>query len=117
MGSFRACRTIAAFPFGLAVGSSLGPSLRSRSSASRCVMVTLTESIEIDTFRYNVELGNSVSRKKMGPKLYTELASWFHLLSSPQDYAEEAEFAGKTLIEASRIPIREVLELGSGGGN
>jgi len=53
----------------------------------------------------------------MGPKLYTELASWFHLLSDPWDYAEEAEFAGKTLIEASRIPIREVLELGSGGGN
>jgi SAM-dependent methyltransferase len=51
------------------------------------------------------------------PKLYGELASWFHLLSSPADYAEEAEFARKLIVEASSTPPTTVLELGSGGGN
>jgi SAM-dependent methyltransferase len=51
------------------------------------------------------------------PKLYSELASWFHLLTAPQDYAEEAEFARKTLVEASATPIKTILELGAGGGN
>jgi len=50
-------------------------------------------------------------------KLYSNLASWFHLLSAPKDYAEEAEFARKLLVEASSIPIETVLELGAGGGN
>src|SRR5215831_2148624 len=56
------------------------------------------------------------------PKLYGELAPWFHLLSSPPDYAEEAEFARGLIQEASATaPItrspKNVLELGSGGGN
>ncbi len=51
------------------------------------------------------------------PKLYGELASWFHLLSSPPDYAEEADFARKLLAETGASPLRTVLELGSGGGN
>src|ERR1051326_7076670 len=51
------------------------------------------------------------------PKLYGELASWFHLLSSPPDYAEEADFARKLLAETGASPPRTVLELGSGGGN
>jgi SAM-dependent methyltransferase len=46
------------------------------------------------------------------PKLYNEFASWFHLLSSPPDYAEEAEFARSLMGE-----VETVLELGSGGGN
>ena len=45
-------------------------------------------------------------------KLYTSLAAWFHLLSAPADYAEEAEFARETL-----GAVHTVLELGSGGGN
>src|ERR1043166_358939 len=51
------------------------------------------------------------------PKLYGELASWFHLLSSPPDYAEEAEFARSLIVEAAATPPYTVLELGSGGGN
>src|SRR5262249_50269127 len=51
------------------------------------------------------------------PKLYGELAPWFHLLSSPPDYAEEAEFARKLIVEASSKPPSTFLELGSGGGN
>jgi trans-aconitate methyltransferase len=50
------------------------------------------------------------------PKLYDELASWFHLLSRPADYAEEAEFAAKLLTDAAGA-VRTVLELGAGGGN
>jgi SAM-dependent methyltransferase len=51
------------------------------------------------------------------PKLYEELADWWPLLSAPEDYAEEAAFYGKALIEACEQPPRTVLELGSGGGN
>jgi SAM-dependent methyltransferase len=50
-------------------------------------------------------------------KLYSELASWWPLLSPPSDYAEEAEFHERTLREACVRPVRTVLELGSGGGN
>ena len=50
-------------------------------------------------------------------KLYGGLASWFHLLTAPADYAEEAEFYRTTLIGACAQPPRTVLELGSGGGN
>jgi hypothetical protein len=49
------------------------------------------------------------------PKLYGELASWFHLLSSPSDYAEEAEFARNLILEAGSTQPNSVLELGSGG--
>jgi SAM-dependent methyltransferase len=51
------------------------------------------------------------------PRLYTDLASWWPLLSHPDDYAAEAEFCRRALVEAARIPVREVLELGSGGGH
>jgi SAM-dependent methyltransferase len=49
------------------------------------------------------------------PKLYGDLAPWFHLLTAPQEYAEEAEIYRRLLTEAG--PVRTVLELGSGGGN
>ena len=51
------------------------------------------------------------------PRLYDELASWFHLLTAPEDYAEEADLYRRVLIEAADAPVRTVLELGSGGGN
>lgn len=51
------------------------------------------------------------------PKLYTSLAGWFHLLTAPADYAEEAVFWSRLLVDASEHPVRTVLELGSGGGN
>lgn len=51
------------------------------------------------------------------PKLYGELASWFHLLTAPEEYVEEAEQYRTLLVEASDGPLRTVLELGSGGGN
>jgi SAM-dependent methyltransferase len=50
-------------------------------------------------------------------KLYTTLASWWPLLSPPADYAEEAAFYRRTLVDACARPPRTLLELGSGGGN
>jgi SAM-dependent methyltransferase len=51
------------------------------------------------------------------PRMYTSNAAWFHALTAPEDYAEEAEIYRQQLLAASRIPVKEVLELGSGGGN
>ena len=53
----------------------------------------------------------------MTEKLYGELASWFHLLTAPADYAEEAAFFRNAMIDAAGKPPQTVLELGSGGGN
>ena len=51
------------------------------------------------------------------PRLYTELADWWPVLSIPEDYAEEAQFYQERLLSASKIAVRTMLELGSGGGN
>ena len=48
--------------------------------------------------------------------LYRDLASWWPLLSRPEEYAEEAAFAA-SLLRTAKPPTRTVLELGSGGGN
>jgi SAM-dependent methyltransferase len=51
-----------------------------------------------------------------GYRLYQDLAEWWPLISPPEEYAEEAAFAARMLHRAAR-PVREVLELGSGGGH
>jgi len=51
------------------------------------------------------------------PRLYSELADWWPLLSAPQEYAEEAAFYREALVGASAFPPQSLLELGSGGGN
>lgn len=48
------------------------------------------------------------------PKLYTELAGWWQLVSPTEDYADEAAFF-EGLFRAENA--KTVLELGSGGGN
>ena len=48
------------------------------------------------------------------PKLYTELAGWWQLVSPTEDYADEAAFF-EELFRAENA--RTLLELGSGGGN
>jgi SAM-dependent methyltransferase len=50
------------------------------------------------------------------PKLYGELASWFHLLTAPEDYAKEAGLY-QALIDEFVPDAETMLELGSGGGN
>ena len=48
------------------------------------------------------------------PKLYTELAGWWQLVSPTEDYADEAAFF-RELFQTKNA--KSVLELGSGGGN
>lgn len=55
--------------------------------------------------------------KGSSARLYDEFASWWPLLSTPADYAEEAAFFRDTLMMAGAAPPRTLLELGSGGGN
>jgi SAM-dependent methyltransferase len=50
-------------------------------------------------------------------RLYNELAQWWPLLSAPVDYAEEAAFYQRALLEACAEKAQTLLELGSGGGN
>lgn len=49
-------------------------------------------------------------------RFYDDLARWWPLISPPEEYAEEAAAFADVLGTAS-IPVREVLELGSGGGH
>jgi SAM-dependent methyltransferase len=49
-------------------------------------------------------------------KIYNEFADWFHLLTHPSDYAEEAADYVR-IIQTACPGARTVLELGSGGGN
>ena len=49
-------------------------------------------------------------------KIYNELADWFHLLTHPSDYADEAADYVR-LIHGARPDARTLLELGAGGGN
>jgi len=50
-------------------------------------------------------------------RMYHELADWFHLLTAPAEYAEEAAFILGLLRERVSPPLETLLELGSGGGN
>ena len=51
------------------------------------------------------------------PALYDEMADWWPLLSSPEDYGPEAAEYERLLLEHARRRVTTVLELGSGGGN
>jgi len=57
------------------------------------------------------------SRELALPRLYAELVDWFHLLTCPEEYRDEADFYRRVILENSSIPVKTVLELGSGGGN
>jgi SAM-dependent methyltransferase len=51
-------------------------------------------------------------------KLYTELGTWWPLLSPPGDYRNEADFFYQVLVAAGlSSPEPTLLELGCGGGN
>jgi len=51
------------------------------------------------------------------PKLYDELADWWHLISAPEEYEEEAGIYRRHLQDACSGSARTMMELGSGGGN
>ena len=50
-------------------------------------------------------------------RIYGELAPWFHLLTHPSEYAEEAAYYTQIIDAVSDGRARTLLELGSGGGN
>ena len=49
--------------------------------------------------------------------IYDDLATWFHLLTPPAEYADEAAAILEMLRERVQGPLATMLELGSGGGN
>ncbi|HLA16508.1 MAG TPA: class I SAM-dependent methyltransferase [Candidatus Limnocylindrales bacterium] len=51
------------------------------------------------------------------PRMYSSLAGWFHLITPPGDYVEDAALILELLTEALGEPPGTILELGSGGGN
>jgi SAM-dependent methyltransferase len=48
-------------------------------------------------------------------RLYSDLAGWWPLISPPEEYTAEAAHLAD-LFRAAEHPVREVLDLGSGGG-
>lgn len=52
----------------------------------------------------------------MAHAFYGSLAPWWPLISPVADYADESAHLGDLLLRAS-VPVRTVLELGSGGGH
>lgn len=49
-------------------------------------------------------------------RFYRELASWWSLISPVHEYEEEAAYVA-TLLHSAGLGVRDVLELGSGGGH
>jgi SAM-dependent methyltransferase len=49
-------------------------------------------------------------------RLYQDLAGWWPLISPPEQYADDAACVAAVLA-AAQVPVREVLDLGSGGGH
>jgi trans-aconitate methyltransferase len=62
---------------------------------------------------YALEAGETMQQLK----LYRELATWWPVLSDPQDYAEEAALYQRAILGGAARPLTTMLELGSGGGN
>ena len=50
-------------------------------------------------------------------RMYSELAPWFHHVTHPDEYADEAARVARLAVAACRGPAKTLLELGSGGGN
>ena len=53
----------------------------------------------------------------MKERFYHDIAEWWPVISPPAEYAEEAMLYVDMIRTSARRPVREVLELGSGGGN
>ena len=52
-----------------------------------------------------------------GPRLYTEFADWYPMLSSPSEFSEDSRIYLGLLTEALGSTPRTLLELGAGAGN
>ena len=53
----------------------------------------------------------------MALHMYSDLAPWFHLLTHPSDYEDEAGFVSRVVDDVGDGESGTLLELGSGGGN
>ena len=53
----------------------------------------------------------------MNERLYDDIAGWWPVISPPAEYAEEAALYVDMIGPRANRQVREVLELGSGGGN
>lgn len=51
-----------------------------------------------------------------GYRLYRDLADWWPLISPVEEYAEEAAYLA-VVFGSAEVPVRQVLDLGSGGGH
>jgi SAM-dependent methyltransferase len=51
-----------------------------------------------------------------GYRLYHDIADWWPLISPPEEYADEAAYLAAVL-RAARAGVRDVLDLGCGGGH
>src|ERR1700752_2810205 len=49
--------------------------------------------------------------------MYSDLAPWFHLLTHPSDYWDEAAFVTRVVDEVAVGDATQLLQVGSGGGN
>jgi trans-aconitate methyltransferase len=49
-------------------------------------------------------------------RLYRDLAGWWPLISPPGEYAAEAAYLA-LVFDSGPVPVRQVLDLGSGGGH
>jgi SAM-dependent methyltransferase len=49
-------------------------------------------------------------------RLYQDLAAWWPLISPPEEYADEAAYLA-ALLRSEPGPVRDLLDLGSGGGH
>jgi SAM-dependent methyltransferase len=50
-------------------------------------------------------------------RLYSDLAEWWPLISPLGEYVQEAAYLAAVLRSTAAVPVREVLDLGSGGGH
>src|SRR5262245_2014986 len=89
---------------------------RAPGSYSPCSGMAVTVSSATGRVRVIGERDAVAMSSEPALRMYTDLARWWPLISPPEDYAEEAAEAARHL-RAAAIPVREVLELGSGGGH
>ncbi len=50
-------------------------------------------------------------------RLYADLAPWFHLITHPDEYIDEAAHVVRVIAASGAEPAGTLLELGAGGGN
>src|SRR5918998_2153525 len=69
------------------------------------------------SFGASLEVLGSEASQSVTYKLYSELGTWWPLLSPPGDSLDEASFFHQVLVAAGLPPAPTLLELGCGGGN